>query len=205
MNENMARLHSYIVARDYGFAPNPFYGYCTLATCKPNIRKAAVIGDWVVGTGSKTKQRDGHLVYVMQVSEVMTLDEYWRDPCFQNKRPDMRASMKKAFGDNIYHRNIDNGSWRQADSHHTLKDGAVNIHNLRRDTSVDKMLVSDDFIYFGGTGPQIPTFQEKNIVHSGIGHSNKFPEKVVEEFVEWIRSLNRTGYCGPPLDWGTIK
>jgi hypothetical protein len=40
------------VARDYGFAPNPFFGVCTLATCKPKIRKAAAIGDWVVGTGS---------------------------------------------------------------------------------------------------------------------------------------------------------
>ena len=29
------RLHSYVVARDYGFAPNPFLGVCTLATCKP--------------------------------------------------------------------------------------------------------------------------------------------------------------------------
>ena len=33
------KLYSYIVARDFGFAPNPFYGFCTLATCKPKIAK----------------------------------------------------------------------------------------------------------------------------------------------------------------------
>src|SRR5712671_5339411 len=33
------RLYSYVVARDFGFAPNPFFGVCTLATCKPDIRK----------------------------------------------------------------------------------------------------------------------------------------------------------------------
>ncbi|MFH1865797.1 MAG: hypothetical protein ABIK85_07930, partial [Candidatus Eisenbacteria bacterium] len=38
------RLFSYIVARDYGFAPNPFCGVCTLATCKPKIRESASVG-----------------------------------------------------------------------------------------------------------------------------------------------------------------
>lgn len=32
-------LYSYVVAHDFGFAPNPFDGLCTLATCKPDIRK----------------------------------------------------------------------------------------------------------------------------------------------------------------------
>ena len=66
----MPRLYSYIIARDYGFAPNPFYGFCTLATCKPNIRKSASVGDWVIGTGTKKKNRDGHLVFAMRVTEV---------------------------------------------------------------------------------------------------------------------------------------
>ena len=43
------KIYSYIVKRDYGFAPNPFYGYCTLATCKPVIRKHAEIGDIIQG------------------------------------------------------------------------------------------------------------------------------------------------------------
>lgn len=31
----MAKGYSYVVARDFGFAPNPFNGFLTLATCKP--------------------------------------------------------------------------------------------------------------------------------------------------------------------------
>src|ERR1039458_1212005 len=82
------KLHSYVVARDYGFAPNPFFGICTLATCKPGIRGVAQIGDWVVGTGSKARGRDTHIVYAMRVTGAMTFDQYWTDPRFQAKKPD---------------------------------------------------------------------------------------------------------------------
>ena len=197
----MTRLHSYIVARDYGFAPNPFHGYCTLATCKPKIRKYADIGDWVVGTGSKKRGRDGYLVYAMRVGETLSFDEYWNDPRFREKRPDMYASKKKAFGDNIYYISNSDGSWFQADSHHSLRDGILNIHNLRRDTNANRVLISDDFVYFGGSGPKIPSFNGENIVHHTMGHRNKFSEKVVAAFIEWIRSLTEHGYCGDPLDW----
>ncbi|HAT2715113.1 TPA: hypothetical protein I8303_003898, partial [Aeromonas hydrophila] len=82
----MARVHSYVVRYDSGFAPNPFYEYCTLATCKPNIRKGADIGDWVVGSGSNDRsvRRGGYLVYAMQVTETMTFDEYGADPRFES-------------------------------------------------------------------------------------------------------------------------
>ena len=98
------RLHSYIVAIDDGFAPNPFYGFCTLATCKPKIRRHAQVGDWMLGTGSKKKGRQGTLVYAMRVTEKMTYDSYWEDPRFEDKRPDLFKSIRKSRGDNIYHR-----------------------------------------------------------------------------------------------------
>ena len=28
------RIYAYVVTHDNGFAPNPFHGFCTLATCK---------------------------------------------------------------------------------------------------------------------------------------------------------------------------
>ncbi len=71
------KLYTYIVARDYGFAPNPFHGFCTLATCKPRIRSVAAVGEWVVGTGAATKYNyPGRLIYTMQVSELMDFDGY---------------------------------------------------------------------------------------------------------------------------------
>ncbi len=86
------QLYSYVVARDFGFAPNPFFGTCTLATCKPDIRRSAIVGDWIVGTGSKTRKRHGNLVYVMKVAEKMTFNQYWEDRRFQLKKPNLSGS-----------------------------------------------------------------------------------------------------------------
>ena len=47
------KLYSYVMIYDTGFAPNPFWGYCTLATCKPGIRRPAEQGDWIIGSGYK--------------------------------------------------------------------------------------------------------------------------------------------------------
>ena len=73
----MRVLYSYVVAYDSGFAPNPFNGFCTLATCKPEIRKRANIGDWIIGTGSHREgvRRGGFLVYAMRVEEALSADE----------------------------------------------------------------------------------------------------------------------------------
>jgi hypothetical protein len=79
------RLFSYVVARDFGFAPNPFFGVCTLATCKPDIREHATVGDWVAGLASVADRRDPSLVYVMRVDEILSYDAYWNDPRFQPK------------------------------------------------------------------------------------------------------------------------
>lgn len=43
------RLYAYTMTSDSGFAPNPFHGFCTLATCKARIRERATTGDWVLG------------------------------------------------------------------------------------------------------------------------------------------------------------
>ena len=197
----MTRLYSYVVARDYGFAPNPFYGFCTLATCKPDIRRRAVAGDWVIGTGSTPKGRGGHAVHVMRVTETMTFNEYWGDPRFRDKRPDMRASIKKAFGDNIYYRDEITNEWRQMDSHHSYGDGTQNQRNVCNDTRVDRVLVSDDFIYWGGGGPKIPDFRGVNL-RCGRGYKCRFPEEVVGDFIAWTRGFNDRGYCSAPLEWG---
>src|SRR5258708_38917575 len=99
--DDQPKIYSYVVARDFGFAPNPFHGVCTLATCKPRIRSAAGIGDWVVGTGTAARKRSGYMVYAMLVDESMSFQDYWSDPRFQQKKPNLRSSKKQAFGDNI--------------------------------------------------------------------------------------------------------
>ena len=100
----MARIYSYVVRYDRGFAPNPFYGYCTLARCKPDIRRSAEVGDWVVGSASNDRsiRRGGHLVYAMRVTETTTFDGYAKDARFEAKTPFRLGSRKQNCGDNIY-------------------------------------------------------------------------------------------------------
>lgn len=201
------RLHSYVVARDYGFAPNPFHGYCTLATCKPVIRKTADICDWIVGTGSRKYGRQDHLVFAMRVSCILTYDEYWNDPRFTPKMPNLERSWKYAYGDNIYHHDKRMDKWIQEDSHHSLDGGKLNKENLQHDTSsTDRVLISNHFFYWGGSGPLIPAnFLGPNgpdIRCHSRGHRNKFRQSFVYDFIKWIESnYPANQYLGRPLNW----
>ena len=143
----MAKAYSYVVKRDFGFAPNPFHGILTLATCKQRIRKVAQVGDFIIGVSPV--EYSSKLVYMAKVSQIVTFDEYWSLPEFACKKAIMNGSNKVMFGDNIYH-HLENGEWMQEDSHHTNVDGTINEHNLERDTqTTDKVLIAEEFFYFG--------------------------------------------------------
>ncbi len=83
LDESKKFLYIYVVTRDFGFAPNPFHGYCTLATCKPGIRRVAQVGDWVMGVGGSRLHAAGRCIYLMNVSEVLPFDTYWSDNRFR--------------------------------------------------------------------------------------------------------------------------
>jgi hypothetical protein len=143
-------LYVYPITRDFGFAPNPFHGICTLATCKPKIRKGAREGDWIIGVGgSSLKAVARKCIFMMKVSEKMSFQNYWDDPRFVRKRPARNGSRIQMLGDNIYHQDKD-GGWLQEDSHHSNQDGSPNLSNVRRDTqTTDQVLISEFFFYFG--------------------------------------------------------
>lgn len=207
----MARLYSYVVRYDSGFAPNPFYGYATLATCKPDIRKSAKIGDWVVGSGSNDRRilRGGHLVHAMRITEVLSFEEYDADPRFVQKKPYRTGSRKQSCGDNIYFRNQEGGGWGQRDSFHTKDNGGIDSRHVSRDTGVNRILVSNDFIYFGGYGPEVPKdlvdVNGRWLCKRGIGRSVFSEEKLITQFEHWVRSLGDFGYRGAPYEWRQIR
>src|SRR5688572_30210574 len=122
---------AYKVTRDYGFAPNPFHGICSLACCKPHIRERASVDDWVIGTGSVENNLLHHLIFLMQITVKISFEEYWGDPRFRMKRPVLNGSLKQLHGDNIYFK--DQTGWQQADSHHSFVNGMVNELNLNQD------------------------------------------------------------------------
>lgn len=65
----------YKLEHDYGFAPNPFHGVLSLATCKGDIRnnKHLEIGDWIIGLGSVAMNNLNHLIFAMKLEEKITL------------------------------------------------------------------------------------------------------------------------------------
>lgn len=205
------RLYSYVVRYDSGFAPNPFYGWCTLATCKPDIRRAAQIGDWIVGTGSDNQQvrRGGRLVYAMRVTGALTFREYDADARFQAKKPFRRGSRKQSCGDNIYYRDGANKRWLQRDSFHTAADGSLQTNHVTRDTGVDRVLISDHFVYFGGEGPRIPaTLKTKDgrpLTKSGIGRYVFDDPAFIAKVETWVTSVGDPGFQGPPFEWLDLR
>jgi hypothetical protein len=197
------RLYSYVVARDYGFAPNPFHEVCTLATCKPKLRAKAALGDWVVGTGSAGNNLTGHLVFAMQVTEAMSFSDYFADPRFQLKKPNLAGSLKQAFGDNIYSPN-GKGGWYQLHSHHSLEDGSPNPQNVKNDTHPDRLLLSDRFAYFGDAAPPIPDdvryLDGQDLCALRFYRAN-FSAEHIGGFIEWFDGLGVAGVQGMPAEW----
>lgn len=193
------RLFSYIITRDYGFAPNPFHGYCTLATCKPTIRKAADIGDIIVGIGSGAQKSPfkNRIIYVMRVTEKLTYDEYWKDERFNCKIPNMHGSKKQMYGDNIYHTDDTVNRIVQEDSHHSLEGGLENSVNYNRDVPGKYVLISDKFCYWGGEPIDIP---ERFLAIANAKRYNFITddEIFIVDFIKWIKSLNCSGYIHKP-------
>ncbi len=198
----MTKLYSYVVVSDHGFAPNPFHGYCTLANCKPRIRGSAQPGDWILGSASRAGGGAGHAVFAMRVSEVLSFEAYWQDERFRKKRPNRRSAVNRC-GDNIYFRDAATGEWRQRLSMHSNEDGSPSDWHIHYDTGVDRVLIGEEFIYWGGAGPPLPRFAGVDIRTKGIGYRCHFPAEVQQEFEEWFGSLAERGVCGRPRDFPT--
>lgn len=192
---------SYKLVRDYGFAPNPFHGVCTLATCKPNIRKQAKVNDWIIGTGSSTRDWEGRLIYIMKVDGVMTFNEYWSDERFQCKKPVMNGSLVQIHGDNIYYHQGE--EWSQLTSQHSMPDGTINHEHVKTDISGINVLFSYNFYYFGSHRVDIPKCFE-DIICPAQGF--KYVEVDLGiSFIDWVSSSYSSGVHGNPIDWDDYK
>ncbi|MHB8076579.1 Nmad2 family putative nucleotide modification protein [Desulfosporosinus fructosivorans] len=192
-------LYYYIITRDYGFAPNPFPPYCTLATCKPKIRLAARIGDWVVGIGSGAKNSllKNKLIYAMQVEEKLSYDEYWDDPRFVYKEPVMNGSKRQKYGDKVYHTNSETGEFIQEDSHHSLNGGIINELNYDTDLKGKYVLISRKYWYFGKDAKLLP---EHLLVLANVVRNHKTikDQDLINHLEDWLSSFKENSYIGSP-------
>ena len=188
MADRLPDLFSYIVETDSGFCPNPNGGTCTLACCKPRIRYNARIGDWIIGTTFAPKR--AMLVYAMKVTRALTYDLYWNYPEYEGKKP----NKNNVRGDNIY-------KYGEAGEFLQLPNQSHSDKHFKTDTNVNRVLISNEFYYFGKEAPDIPE-QYRSIVHSGQGHSQIKPTSknsmAVSVFLIWLRDNFKQGILGEP-------
>jgi hypothetical protein len=172
------KLFSYVVDHDYGYAPNPSGGYCTLCQCKfshngrhKNIVESAQEGDWIVGTGGVDETKSsghGSIIYAMEVQEILALKDYLKDPRFASRKDTSPAS---------------HAPWRRA-------------------------LISRRFYYFGRKALRIPArFQafpnpdpkgqprKFTLPKKFAGFKANFPEQFIAEFERWISKF-KSGKSG---------
>lgn len=202
----MTRLYSYTVRVDDGAAPNPFRGMCSLAICKPGIRRTAKIGDWVAGLGPKNAQSgdlSGRLVYAMKVERVLSLQDY--DELAQSNWPHRipkidSSDLSERLGDCIYQ--YSKGSVEQRPSVH-------DEGNIATDLGGKRVLISSHFYYFGGRALQLPKCLLA-ICHQTQGHKSFSNDPYVDTFVNWIAGLKLTpgqmyGWPDYIIDWKAVS
>lgn len=194
----------YKMDHDYGFAPNPFHGVLTLATCKgTQIRNNShlQIGDWIIGLGSVSMGNLGHIIFAMQVDEKITFDQYWEDDRFAVKKPIINGTLVQMYGDNCYH-TVD-GKVVQEQCAHRKSARVVNAEHRRRDSNGMYVLLAHRFYYFGDQCPEIP---EKFSYILNNSRGTKFwdlagDDTKINAFIQWLDNTFGQGIHGDPCNW----
>lgn len=128
------RIFVYKMTHDDGAAPCVQDDLLTLAICKPTIRKKAEQGDYIVGIGGKDLGI-GRVIYAAEVLDVAGREYY--------ANYNRRDCVYEDIGGKPVHRGEEfdhaDPRWRSMD--------------VRKDWGNARVLLSDDFRYFGGKGP----------------------------------------------------
>jgi len=200
------RLFSYKLSHDTGFAPNPFWGFLTLATCKPGFRRTKRPGDWIAGFTSRQLCKDPvgeeRLIYLMKIDEKIPIADYFRDPRFQCKIPD--CSGKKEIycaGDNIY---------RPLCPHPTTVTDFERLPNPNHkdeskahDISGENVLIGAEFVYFGRNALTIPRHLRPDVPkgQSAYGAETRDMGRA-HKFIKFVmRKASARRIHGPAHDW----
>ena len=199
------RLFAYKMTHDSGFAPNPFWGYLTLATCKPKMRAHKHPGDWIAGFTSKTLcgdwVGDERLVFLMKVEEKVALADYFEDPRFESRIPRQSpAANVYRCGDNIYRPLVPNardaGDFEQVpNSHHGPEEKDY-------DLSGRHALIARRFAYFGAEALRVPRDVRPNVPTGQSAHGTETRDRTrVQGFIDYVFSAARNPVMARPHQW----
>ena len=195
---NSPRLFSYKMNADTGFAPNPFFGMLTLATCKPEIRKCKHEGDWIAGFTSKELCNDPvgneRLIYLMQVSRKVPLAQYFFDREFECKIPRVDAPQAlQSAGDNIYRpvcadaAEPDDFEQIRNANHWDKANDCPDLYSLRHDVPGRYILVAKQYAYFGGDPLFIPAEIRPQIPRGQSSHGYRTHDPIrANAFIDYV-------------------
>ena len=203
--EEKTILYGYKMTHDTGFAPNPYHGVLTLATCKPRIRKYTKEGYWISGwTSNEVYDKDYNkhsftdsnqkLIYLAKVSKVLSFKDYWEKyPLKKQPEKSIIEDGKECFkscgnvlitksddiafcGDNIYEPDAnDTFGFKQHENPHHGE------KEKERDISGEHVLVCEEFYYFGVENA-IP-IEKKGVVHRW----KRFPFDKGKEIIDFVK------------------
>jgi hypothetical protein len=165
----MAKLFSYVVDHDYGLAPNPEAGICTLVHCKfrnrrsRNIVELATRGDWIIGTGGagRCSTGNGTIVYFMKVTSRIQFKKYLSNPKFTGRRDRFDAG----WGNEI----------------------AL--------VSSDFFYLGSNAISMEG----LPEHLRERLAKKGRGFRKDYPAESLRSLIRWFRKTQRAGKNGEPV------
>ena len=207
----LLRLFSYKMTHDTGFAPNPFHGVLTLATCKPGIRRTKKKDDWVAGFSSKALSNHANrlkvdispdaLIYLGKIKDVMPIADYYRDELYQCKIPsdEKLGSQISCMGDNIYEPSPSEPDvYKQVSNPNHKRDD-----DKRHDVSGKNVLIFSEFYYLGQKGKPIPDDIKISRPEGPTGYGYKTDDKnrEVTKLIEWVQNNFKAERNGYPCLW----
>lgn len=171
------KIYIYIVPVDDGAAPNPYGGVCTLAICKPNLRKIGKQGDWIIGLNSEFR-----LIYTMKITTVITMKEYdsYTKENLPIKIPNKTSkNIEEQMGDSVYDFSNDEIKLRASVHSRCTKE---------MDLAGKNVLLSSYFYYFGNKAKELPK-EFENIVNLEIDFIELTQELKIS-FLTWLENQN---------------
>jgi len=219
----MAKILSYRMTYDSGFAPNPFWDVLTLATCTPNHRRSKLEkSDWIIGYESdelKNKrknsglciEKDNLIIYIAQVDEILSLNDYFHDKRFEKKKYVSNKSWIERRGDNVYYQ--EDGMWKWIRGHeHDDRDkqceffpiggGSSGCKVINQDTDGNRVFICRNFSYFGDMCVE---FDKKFLPCIVERQGTKYcyeKDNLYQDFLNYLKSLMRKygrGQIGNPI------
>lgn len=196
---------TYRLDHDLGFAPNPFFDWCSLACCMSVIRKHAKLNDIIIGIAGSGKRGLGRyhpqLIYWMRVEEDLTFDEYWRDSRFSHKRPQIPGPLMRMVGDRTYRHEDGSADWSfDTSMHYVANAPQTDGGHVVRDTKVNRVLLSQHYTYWGGSGPAVPPHLLP-LFPKGRGFKSKHEAMLLAELHDFIGVSQPLRLAGDPADW----